>query len=150
LTASFTPRVRAIFSIRYRAASAASASPAGTRTAVPGPTTNVPCPGTTSAGRGIRGSGVSAKQRPVASNASAARMSAPRRIAARASELGSHREIVLRSILVEGPRLVFVQRIVLERRVVQVLAVEAEREHVVQRVLQRGRQVADLVLREGG
>ncbi len=69
-------------------------------------------------------------------------------MAVRASELGSHREIVLRSILVEGSRLVLVERIVLERRVVQVLAVQAEREHVVQRVLQGGRQRPDVILRE--
>src|SRR6185369_10513011 len=107
-----------------------------------------PCPGAISAGRGIRGGGESARHGPVASHASATSVSAPRRMADRASELGSHRKIVLRSILVEGSWLVFVERIVLERRVVQVLAIQREREHIVQRVLQRGRQGADVILRE--
>src|SRR5262245_52103747 len=38
------------------------------------------------------------------------------------SELGAEAQVVLRAVLVEGPRLVLVQRVVLERRVVEVLA----------------------------
>src|SRR5688572_26491320 len=66
------------------------------------------------------------------------------------SELDAEAQVVLRPVLVERPRLVFVEREVLVRRVVEVLAVQGDRVIFVERVPQRSRQGSDVVLRERG
>src|ERR1700683_4809830 len=63
-------------------------------------------------------------------------------------QLEAEIQVVLRAVLVESPRLVLVQGIVLERRIVQVHAVESDREVLVHRVPQRRRQGPDGVLSE--
>src|SRR5580765_4729118 len=64
-------------------------------------------------------------------------------------ELRAQGEVVLASIAVERARLRGVQRVVLEGRVVQVLAIKVDAEVVVEDPRQRGRQGTDRVLREG-
>src|SRR6186713_1042140 len=66
------------------------------------------------------------------------------------SELGPHVEVVLRTVLIERTRLILVECVVLEGRLVEILAVERERDHVVEGVLQGSGQAADTILREGG
>src|SRR5687768_10675534 len=72
----------------------------------------------------------------------------PRQIPLAPSELDAEVQVVLCPVLVERPRLVFVEREVLERRVVEVLAVQGDRVIFVERVPERSRQRSDVVLRE--
>src|ERR1700722_7927763 len=65
----------------------------------------------------------------------------PDRLVRRAEplQLEAEVQVVLRAVLVEGARLVLVERIVLERRVVQVHGIERDREMIVHGVPQRCR-----------
>src|SRR5579863_10622981 len=63
-------------------------------------------------------------------------------------QLEAEVQIVLRAVLVESPRLILIQRIVLQRRIIEVHAVEGDREVIVHRVAQSGGQGADRILRE--
>src|ERR1700722_8221486 len=63
-------------------------------------------------------------------------------------QLEAEVQVVLRPILVEGPRLIRIQRVVLQRRIVEVHAVGGDREMLVHRISQRGGEGPDGVLSE--
>src|SRR5215831_10766089 len=64
------------------------------------------------------------------------------------SHLEAQSDVVLRTVLVEGARLRLIQREVLERRVVQVHAIDGDREVLVHREHQRRRERTEATLRE--
>src|SRR5258708_2120008 len=70
------------------------------------------------------------------------------RVAADPLQLEAEVQVVLRAVLVEGPRLRLVQAIVFERGIVQVHGVERDREVLVHGVAQRRGQGSDGVLSE--
>src|SRR6185312_13905391 len=150
---------------------AASSSPAGTRSTVVESILKEPGRSTMSAGAGMTppraaGAGMTASRVKIRAAVCAAALRSrtirgpyrtiltlPDRLVRRPTsplQFEPEVQVVLRAVLVERPRLISVQRIVLEGGIVQVHGIERDREVIVHGVAQRGGQGADGVLRERG